>query len=94
MKIIYKCDTCGREFRDPDECEIHETSHGTLVEDIKQAIISKHEELCDYCEYSYYVYNCERDCAYDDCRSRWRHPQFKPAHPLHNKRPKGETYVQ
>lgn len=90
MKVIYKCDTCGREFKDSDECEIHEASHGTLIEGIKQAIISKGEDICDYCEHSYYVYGCERDCAYGICKKcSWLRPEFKPVHPFHNKRLNG-----
>lgn len=89
MKVVYKCDTCGRVFKDPNECEIHETSHGTLVENIRQTIISKGQELCDYCEHSYYVYGCERDCTYRTCKSGLTHREFRPVHPLHNKRLNG-----
>ena len=35
MIIIYKCDTCGQEFKNLKECKMCEASHMTSVDHIK-----------------------------------------------------------
>lgn len=39
MTTIYKCDTCGREFKGPKECRMCEVSHMTPVDRIKYMIM-------------------------------------------------------
>jgi hypothetical protein len=84
MTTLYKCDTCGQEFTDKDMCFIHECSHiENENERLIKIILHEGEEPCDYCEKSYYVYGCERDC---ECKvSCNNYNQFVPVEPLHNK---------
>ena len=62
MTTIYKCDTCGREFKSSKECKICEASHMTPIDRIKYMIpLNNRKMVCDYCDKSYYVYGCEVD---------------------------------
>lgn len=85
MTTIYKCDTCGREFKDPKECGMCEVSHMTTVDRIKYMIMLSGGCVCDYCDYSYYVYGCERDCEHKYCKHSNAYKDFVPTEPLHNK---------
>lgn len=90
MTTIYKCDKCGAEFRNPRECRVHETGHFHGIDKIKYDLIHNQEEdICDYCEKSYYVYGCEQDCEYKDCKYSNNYKDFAPTKPLHNKRRSG-----
>ena len=85
MTTIYKCDTCGHEFDNSRECRICEVSHLSPVDRIKYLIMLNGGSVCDYCANSYYVYGCERDCKYKDCRFSNGYKDFVPTEPLHNK---------
>lgn len=90
MTNVYRCDICGEEFLSSYECRVHEVSHLDGVEAIKYELIHSQEEIiCDYCEHSYYVYGCEQDCKYRNCRSNNNYKDFVPVEPLHNKRANG-----
>ena len=68
-KVEGVCDKCGAEFRNPRECRVHEAGHFHGIDKIKYDLINNQEEdICDYCEKSYYVYGCEQDCEYKDCK--------------------------
>lgn len=87
MKTVYKCDICGKEFDSSHECRSHEANHFSGVEKLKYDLIHNQEEIiCDYCEHSYYVYGCERDCEYKECSRFSNYKDFKPVEPFHNKR--------
>jgi hypothetical protein len=85
MTTIYKCDTCGREFKSPKECKMCEVSHMSTVDRIKCLIMFNCGNVCDYCDNSYYVYGCEQDCEYNDCRHSNNYKDFIPTDPLHDK---------
>lgn len=85
MTIIYKCDTCGKEFNNSRECSICEISHMSPADRIKFMIMLDCGNICDYCEHSYYVYGCEQDCTYKDCRYFNAYKDFVPTEPLHDK---------
>ena len=89
MKVIYKCDVCGREFGSAWVCQSHEASHFDGVDKIKYELHSQSKEPCDYCKNSYYVYGCERECGFNDCNYSNNHKDFVPVQPLHNKRESG-----
>ena len=89
MKVIYKCEVCGREFNSPLDCGHHEESHFSGSSKIKCELYLQGEDLCDYCEHSYYVYGCEQDCNYDKCSYKNNYKDFQPVEPLHNKRAHG-----
>ena len=59
------------------------------VDRIKYMIMLECKEVCDYCDRSYYVYGCERDCEYPNCTYDNNHKDFVPVEPLHNKRISG-----
>lgn len=85
MKLIYKCEYCGQEFYDSKPCFIHECSHiENENEQLLKIILREGEEPCDYCENSYYVYGCEKECG---CKlpCDYRYNQFVSVEPLHNK---------
>ena len=50
---------------------------------------SSEECICDYCDHSFYVYGCEQDCSYEDCRFSNNYKDFIPVEPFHNKRNNG-----
>ena len=51
MTIIYKCDKCEAEFRNPHECRMHEAGHFHGIDKIKYDLIHNQEEnICDYCD--------------------------------------------
>ncbi len=85
MTIIYRCDTCGQGFKTQKECRMCEASHMAPVDRIKYMIMLNCESICDYCANSYYVYGCEQDCQYKDCRCSNKYKDFVPTEPLHNK---------
>lgn len=85
MTTIYKCDTCGREFKSPKECRICEASHMAPVDRIKYMIVLNGGEVCDYCDNSFYVYGIERGCEYNDCLYDNHHKDFVPTEPFHDK---------
>ena len=90
MKIKYECDVCGREFGSSWVCRSHEASHFFGVERIKYDLCHNQEEdICDYCEHSYYVYGCEQSCQFKNCSVGNDYKDFKPVEPLHNKRAHG-----
>lgn len=89
MTTIYKCDACGQEFKSPKECRMCEVSHMTPVDRIKYMIMLNGGSVCDYCNCSYYVYGCERDCEHKDCRHSNAYKDFVPTEPLHDKRISG-----
>lgn len=96
MKTIYKCDVCGREFGSSWVCRSHEASHFSGVERMKYDLIHDQEEdICDYCDHSYYVYGCEQDCKFKDCCFKNDYKHFRPVEPFCNKRASGYlTYKQ
>ena len=93
MKIKYECNVCGQQFDSPTECEAHEHTHSELDYNLvtKAALLLKikQEDICDYCDNSYYVYGCEQDCEYDDCGFKNNYKDFIPTEPFHNKRTYG-----
>ena len=90
MTTYYRCDHCGEEFRNARECRTHESSHYDGAEKIKYNLMYSSEEcICDYCEHSFYVYGCEQDCSYEDCRFLNNYKDFIPVEPFHNKRNNG-----
>lgn len=91
MKIKYECNVCGQQFDSPTECEAHEHTHSGLDYNlmIKTSLLIKQEDICDYCDNSYYVYGCEQDCKYDDCGFKNNYKDFIPTEPFHNKRAHG-----
>lgn len=91
MKIKYECNVCGQQFDSPTECEAHEHTHSGLDYNlvIKTSLLIKQEDICDYCDNSYYVYGCEQDCEYDDCGFKNNYKDFIPTEPFHNKRAHG-----
>lgn len=87
MTTIYKCDTCGMLFGNSHECRNHEAQHFYGVDRIKYDLIHNQEEnICDYCENSYYVYGIEQDCEYKDCKWSNNYKDFAQTDPFHNKR--------
>ena len=90
MKIKYECEVCGELFDSLRRCRVHEASHFSGAEKIKYELIhTQEEDICDYCDNSYYVYGCEQDCEYDDCGFRNNYKDFIPIEPFHNKRTHG-----
>lgn len=85
MTTIYKCATCGRKFKSSKECRICEVAYATLVDKIKYVIMPNRESVCDYCNNSYYVYGCEKDCEHRDCGHSNSYKDFVPTKPLHDK---------
>ena len=85
MTTIYKCETRGQEFKSPKECRMCEASHMVSVDRIKYMIMLNCGNVCDYCNHSYYVYGCEQDCEYKDCRHSNNYKDFIPTEPLHDK---------
>ncbi len=90
MTTKYVCDVCGREFGSPWVCRSHEASHFSGIERVKYDLVHDPEEdLCDYCDHSYYVYGCEQDCKFKDCAYNNNYQHFKPVEPFCNKRRNG-----
>ena len=85
MTTIYKCDTCGQEFKSSKECRMCEASHMAPADRIKYMVMLNCGSVCDYCDKSYYVYGCERDCEHKDCRYSNKYKDFVPTKPLHDK---------
>lgn len=90
MTTIYKCNACGLEFNDQRACMLHEANHLQGVDKLKYELIHTQEyNICDYCNYSYYVYGCERDCKHKDCGYFNNYKDFVPTEPFHDKRAHG-----
>lgn len=89
MKILYQCEYCKKTYDEHNTCLSCEMSHMSEHEKIKTKIHLNGELVCDYCEYSYYVYGCEVDCEHYDCHGQNGFKKFKPVDPLHNKRAHG-----
>lgn len=87
MKIKYECEVCGELFDSSRRCRVHEASHFSVAEKIKYGLIhTQEEDICDYCDNSYYVYGCEQDCEHKECSSINNYKDFIPVIQLHNKR--------
>lgn len=90
MQTIYKCDVCGREFGSAWICRSHEASHFPDVERVKYELVhDKKEDICDYCDHSYYVYGCEQNCQFSTCSMTNNYKDFNPVEPFCNKRARG-----
>lgn len=89
MITIYRCDVCYREFDSPEGCRDHERTHFEGNNRIKYDLISANSDVCDYCQKSYYVYGCERDCDHKNCSIVNFYSDFEPVEPFHNKRISG-----
>lgn len=85
MNIMYKCSFCHAEFSNSEECIKHELTHMNNAEKIKHELKYAAKSLCDYCDHSYYVYGCERDCTHKDCSYKNNYKDFIPVEPLHDK---------
>lgn len=79
MTTIYKCDFCDETFRNSRECRKHESTHFNGAERLKYILMySSETDICDYCKHAYYVYGCERDCTFKDCKFSNRYKDFVP----------------
>lgn len=82
MIKIYKCEFCGKVFEGEsasNRCLIHEYTH---KEDnyfnVKQKILEQSDEPCSFCNESWYVYNCERECLHNECNCQNYWKDFQP----------------
>lgn len=89
MKIFYECEYCNKTYSDYYECLTCEMSHMSYDEQIKTKLHGAGATVCDFCDHSYYVYGCERDCEYKNCDHTNDFKHFKPVDPLHDKRASG-----
>ena len=89
MTTIYRCYCSKNYFRILKECRMHEASHMSSTERIKYLIMLECMDVCDFCEHSYYVYGCERDCTHNNCNRNNNYSDFVPVNPLHNKKISG-----
>ena len=71
---------------------MHEASHMSSTERIKYLIMLECMDVCDFCEHSYYVYGCERDCTHNNCNRNNNYSDFVPVNPLHNKKISGGVW--
>ena len=94
MTITYKCDFCGREFKNKGECKICEMSHMTYKDAVKSMIMSYGRDPCDYCDHSYYVSGVERDCKFKECHGNNNYPNFIPTEPFQDKSRYGYNTLQ
>ena len=79
MKIIYKCESCGKEFDNINVCKYHEMLHLNSVDKFKYYIQNVEcQDLCKYCAHIYYVYGCEANCSHKDCTARNNYKDFIP----------------
>ena len=85
MTIIYRCDVCGQEFKNQKKCRVCEASHMGNIDRTKYLLMINCQEICDYCEHSYYVYGIDRNCEHKDCTYANNYADFIPTEPLHNK---------
>lgn len=77
MKIIYECEQCHRQFTNQDDCLLCEISHLTNDDKYKYYILNlKGDNICKFCENSYYAYGCELNCSYTDCNSSNNYKNF------------------
>lgn len=78
MKIKYECEYCHEQFATKDECLKHEILHLHDVDRFKYYVKNVlNQDICSYCANAYYVYNCERNCAYHNCNRENNHRYFK-----------------
>lgn len=83
MTPIYKCDVCGKEFKDKSYCLKHEKTHFkdmSAVDALKLEVKNKGGRVCDYCTHVYYVYGSEPECQFLNngkcsCKNNW--PKFE-----------------
>lgn len=86
MTTVYRCDVCYREFDSAQGCRNHERTHFDGNNQIKYDLLNSDvNNICDYCQHSYYVYGCERDCSHKNCSRVNFYCEFEPVEPLHNK---------
>ena len=93
MEVVYRCSFCGKEYYNKQKCSNHELSHFANMSKIIKDVLGKGKEVCDYCDHSYYVYGCERDCdRYKECRNKNSdYKDFVPTLPLRNKKKELES---
>ena len=78
MKIIYECEHCHKQFNDNHQCSIHELSHFDKDEGVRYYIRNIiGSQLCEYCEYAYYVYGIELNCVNKNCGPNNNYKNFK-----------------
>lgn len=85
MTIIYKCDFCGKEFKKQTQCRVCEASHMNDIDRTKYLLMLNFQDICDYCEHSYYAYGIDRNCEHKNCTYANNYEDFTPTEPLHNK---------
>ena len=79
MKIIYECEHCGKQFSNSTCCAYHEILHLEDMDKIKYHIMNfTSNDECDYCANAYWVYGCERDCNYINCKYDNNYKYFEP----------------
>ena len=82
MITIYKCEECGKQFTGGNafyNCLTHESvckldNNGKL----KRELLKTLAEPCGYCNYSWYVYGCERECDKPQCNYMNDWKDFNP----------------
>lgn len=78
MKIKYECEYCHEQFSSKYECQRHEMSHLYDVDKFKYYMKNiLNQDICSRCANAYYVYGCERNCAYHNCNEQNNHRYFK-----------------
>lgn len=78
MKIKYECEYCRKQFDTKVECQKHEILHLHDVDKLKYYVTNVlNDDLCSYCANSYYVYGCERSCAYHNCNHKNNYRYFE-----------------
>lgn len=85
----YICSVCNKVFYSEKEVYDCELNHKELNLNEKIFLMCQYnkEDICDYCDNSYYVYGCERDCS-KKCKIKNKdntENMFVPVEPLHNK---------
>lgn len=82
MIIIYKCEECGKQFIGRESFQNCLTHEGICKNDeigkIRRELLKTLAEPCGYCEESWYVYGCERECNKKDCNNYNEWKDFKP----------------
>lgn len=87
----YQCSICKKIFYNLNEAQVCELSHeNNEIDKLKKRMYFSGVDICNYCDYSYYVYGCERDCNhYANCNKKNNYKNFKPVEPFHDKSKKG-----
>lgn len=82
MIYMYKCEECGKTFTGHNaffNCFTHEnTCKGDSVGKLKRELLKTLAEPCGYCQESWYVYGCERECNFPKCNNHNDWKDFKP----------------